>query len=49
MDLALVARGRRLGRGRHSLLDLARHRHKRVLDIRRVLRRGLKEGDVDLI
>mmetsp|Transcript_72609 Transcript_72609/g.199106 ORF Transcript_72609/g.199106 Transcript_72609/m.199106 type:complete len:226 (-) Transcript_72609:72-749(-) len=44
----LLALGHRR-RARHPLLDLTRHRHERILHIRGVLRRRLKEGNVDRI
>ena len=38
------------GRGRpHAVLDLGRHRHERLLHVGRVLRRGLQEGDAQLV
>ena len=38
------------GRGRpHAVLDLGGHRHERLLHVGRVLRRGLQEGDAQLV
>jgi len=40
---------RRRRAGSHAVLDLLGHSQERLLDIRRVLRRGLQEGDRKLV